>query len=116
MKILLATIRFAAMAHAQDMPRMRTWKASVATLGVSRVLDIASTRASLSRGNVEMNPLGFSGKSIAVSVVVVTGAVLIQRWMIRRYPETKAARTFALVNFGVAGATTVVAGHNWSLR
>jgi hypothetical protein len=110
---LAALILLATLAAAQEMPRMTTWRLSVAALGVAQGLDIASSYGNVGR---EQNPLfgdTFTAKDAALKVGVVVAVVATQRLVIRKYPHSKAARVFSLVNFGVAGVTGVVAVRNW---
>jgi len=47
MKFILLLLIMVSVAPAQDMPRFRTWKASVAVLGAAQAADIASSYGSI---------------------------------------------------------------------
>lgn len=111
-----ALLLLAALAHAQDIPRMDTWRkawvASTVALGATQVADVATSYGRVGR---ESNPLfgdTFTAKDAAIKAGVVAGMVTAQYIVIRRYPNSKAAKVFAFVNFGAAGATGAVAWRN----
>jgi hypothetical protein len=95
------------MAAAQ--PAQSQYRASVLALGAANAADIAS-----SWGKVELNPaLGkqFGARGAGVKLSILGGVVLVERLFLRKHP--KAQRFVSVLNFGVAGATTAVALHNW---
>jgi len=101
--------------QAQDIPRFRTWKASVVAVGISQAMDIAS---SYQRPGFEANPLfgdTVTGRDVAIKVAGVAGIILLQRYVIRRHPDTKAARLFSVINFSTAGIVTGAAIRNWQI-
>ncbi len=95
-------------------PHDRLYRPSVAVAIGAQGADIAS-----SWGGIEANPMlgrgqRFGWRMATVKAGVVGAGLLVQWIAVRRYPRHK--RVAAIVNFGFAGATTVVATRNWSLR
>ena len=96
------------------------WKWSVVAMGAAQAADIVSTE--MSRG-VEANPLiptRANGKPqygfYAVKAGFAVGFTLIQRRIMKRHPDSKTARIFSGVNFGIASMTTAVSINNWRIR
>ena len=87
---------------------------SLAAVAGSQAADIAS-----SWGGIEANPMlgaghTFGPREAAIKGGVVAGAQLAGWYFTRRYP--KARRLLSHINFGVSGATTMVAIRNWRIR
>jgi len=109
----LVLILLAATASAQEMPRFRTWRASVAVLGAAQAADIASSYGHV---GTERNPVfgqTFDGRDAALKIGIVAGVVTLQYIALRKHPDSRVARTFASINFTVAGLTAGAAVHNW---
>lgn len=114
MRVLILSLIFAMAGVAGEMPRFRTWKASVAFYGVATGLDIAS-----SYGHQELNPVfgqRFDGRDAALKANVVAGICLAQYVILRKFPERRFAKVFAAMNFGLAGGTTAMAVRNWRIQ
>lgn len=117
MKTATLLLFFASISPAQEMPRWnKVWMASSATLMAAQVADIASSYGNVGR---EANPVfgdTFTAKDAALKLGITGGFVVAQYFVIRRFPKSKAAKVFSVVNFGAAGATGVVAARNWRQR
>lgn len=104
--------------NAKDLPRFRTWEASVAALGGATVFDIHS---SINREGKETNRLGifgstFTSKDALLKASVIGGIVGTQYLILRLKPKWHGARIFAVSNFIYASATGGVAIHNYKVR
>ena len=113
---LATLILLTVLASAQDMPRMTTWKLSVAAFGTAQGLDIASSYGHVGREQNALFGDTFTGRDAALKVGVTVGVVTVQYFIIRKYPHSKAAKVFALVNGGAAGVTGITAVRNWRRR
>jgi hypothetical protein len=91
--------------------RWRTvWRVSQALLVAGNTADIAS-----SWGKDEANPLlrtgtQFSYGSMAIKLGMMTGCLVAQHYIARRYPNQ--IPYFASANLAVAGLLSIVAAHN----
>lgn len=95
--------------HAAITLDTRLWLYSQAAVAATSTADIVSTLQSDRR---ERNPLLPTPQHIILTkTATVSGNLIVQWWLIRRYPSW--ARRLAGVNFGLAGGLGVVAGWNW---
>ena len=102
---------FAIIASAQP---STAWRISAGTLVAATAVDAAS-----SWGGVELNPIlagadhRFSARGAAIKGSVAAATILIQWAILRHHP--RAAKLFAIVNFGASGAYVGVAARNWRI-
>ena len=102
-------------------PDLRLWKWSLVAMTGAHVADVASSWPS--RPGYEANRLvrGKDGEMIVGRAIVlktgyVVATTLIQRWVVRRWPQSKATKVFTTVNFSVAVGTGTVAVRNWRIQ
>jgi hypothetical protein len=97
-------------------PGERLWRASVAALAVTNVMDVQS-----SWGKRELNPLlangqGRFGREGVLIKLGIQGSVLAAQYLVlRRRPSAAFYRTLALINFGNASVTGSVAVRNYGI-
>lgn len=97
-------------------PQKNLWRVSVGALALANVLDVHS-----SWGKRELNPnlangTGTFGREGALlKAGIEGGAFLLEYLMLRRRPSKEMWRGLALVNFGNASLTGVVAGRNYRI-
>lgn len=99
--------------YAQDTPRPRltAFRASQIAVAAATTADILS-----SRGLYERNPVlgrgAFTLRNQGAKVIATTAAaLLLQEFLVRKFPQTR--RAFTFINFGATGMHAGAAAHNW---
>jgi hypothetical protein len=95
---------------------MTLWRASVAALAVTNIMDVKS-----SWGKRELNPAlagsggTFGARGALLKAGIVGGAVALQFLILRHGPSKSLCRALAAINFGGAGLVGSAAVRNWSV-
>lgn len=95
---------------------MTLWRASVAALAVTNIMDAKS-----SWGKRELNPAlagsggTFGARGALLKAGIVGGAVALQFLILRHGPSKSLCRALAAINFGGAGLVGSAAVRNWSV-
>lgn len=87
----------------------RLYRVSQTTYVAANILDSSS-----SLGRRELNPLyghSFTSRDLAIKGGVTAGSLLLQEWMVRKWPRTR--KVFTYVNFGWTGVYTAVGIRNF---
>jgi hypothetical protein len=93
---------------------MTLWRASVAALAVTNIMDVKS-----SWGKRELNPAlagsggTFGARGALLKAGIVGGAVALQFLILRHGPSKSLCRALAAINFGGAGLVGSSAVRNW---
>jgi hypothetical protein len=95
---------------------MDRWRISVVALAAANAMDIQS-----SWGKRELNPAlassngAFGVRGALLKSGVQASVVALELIVLHRRPSNRIRNVLAIINFGDAGLTTAMAGHNWSV-
>lgn len=112
-RLLFLILLTASISYGQTMPRFNLWQVSTASLITTQILDVQS-----SWQQPEANPIfgdTFTGRDAALKLSLIGVILLTQRYIMHKYPKSKAAGIFSAVNFSLAGVGVAVVARNWSI-
>jgi len=103
-------------APALTMSGKNAWRASLAAMAVADVLDAQS---SWGKRELNTNLAGtegtFGAKGALIKFGILGGVAGLEYLILHHGPSKTLYRTFALINFGGASATSAVAAHNYTV-
>lgn len=93
----------------------KLWLASLAAMSAAHAFDAYSSWGYQERNGLLRAPSGtFSSRGVEVKMAIAGATVLVQ-WLILRH-RPQAARTFAGINFAIAGVESGVAARNCAIK
>lgn len=97
---------------------MKLWRWSLVAVAAGQAADLATSHRGSESNPRLRNESGelATGRAIGIKSGITVGSALFQAWTLRRWPNSRAARVFAVVNFGIAGLHGGVAAHNLRVR
>lgn len=90
------------------------WKWSAMALSVGTALDVSSSWGHYEANRIVPTADGrFGWQGAAVKVGFAAGTIALQRYVLRRHPQSGIAKVFTAINFGVGTQLGVIGARNF---